>query len=390
MRLKLGTLQKVVNATLIENKALDGLREEVTRVLGPSVVTNVKLDRLAEEANYRIGVLDRTGRSESYSDFNPDIIEKLMSSTSVEARKLAAKVLPEAYLRKMCNDKSSAVRHTVARRSSVQLVKEMLKATPYDDELRFILKEKKSTSGIKTPEKKPMAHDPVEGKERLGQAVKQDPGIDLSDNWYNTLASKFIKDYGGNMEGQWQAPLAYRYCSSVKASTGVEIDEKKLLDAITKQLEEKDDRTLERFSLKEVANRLLSEVSEEDLDLPLIDESTDNPVDMLLHMNCSSSEYVERANELFNIKESIMPRSLRKYRLSEGIRGDLLVPCVGKVPGTYVDSIDESALDLYVEHWNSIQVANGEPIRLEWSHNPTTQNGVSFNVELRLKCVNHS
>lgn len=383
MRLKLGTLQKVVNATLIENKATDSLREEVSRVLGPSVVTNVKLDRLAEEANYRIDVLDRTGRSEIYSNFRPEVMVKFMNSSSVEARKLAAKVLPESYLYKMSNDPSLAVRHIIARRWPIELVKEMLKKTPYDDELRFIIKEKKSTTGIKTPEKKPMAHDPVDGKERLGKLAKQDPGIDLSDTWYNTLASKFIKDYGGNMEGQWQAPLAYRYCSSVKASTGVEIDEKKLLDAITKQLEEKDDRTLERFSLKEVAQNLLSEVSEEDLELPLIDESVDNPVEALLHANCSSSEYVERANELFNIKESIMPRSLRKYRLSEGIRGDLLVPCVGRVPGKYVDSIDESALDLYVEHWNSIQSSNGEPVRIEWSHNPATQNGVSFNVELK-------
>lgn len=383
MRLKLGTLQKVVNATLIENKATDSLREEVSRVLGPSVVTNVKLDRLAEEANYRIDVLDRTGRSEIYSNFRPEVMVKFMNSSSVEARKLAAKVLPESYLYKMSSDPALDVRHVVARRLPVELVREMLKKTPYDDELRFIIKEKKSTTGIKTPEKKPMAHDPVDGKERLGKTVKQDPGIDLSDSWYNTLASKFIKDYGGNMEGQWQAPLAYRYCSSVKASTGVEIDEKKLLDAITKQLEEKDDRTLERFSLKEVAQNLLSEVSEEDLELPLIDESVDNPVEALLHANCSSSEYVERANELFNIKESIMPRSLRKYRLSEGIRGDLLVPCVGRVPGKYVDSIDESALDLYVEHWNSIQSSNGELVRIEWSHNPATQNGVSFNVELK-------
>ena len=383
MRLKLGTLQKVVNATLIENKAVDGLREEVSRVLGPSVLTNVKLDRLAEEANYRINVLDRTGRSEVYSNFRPEVMVKFMNSTSVEARMLAAKVLPESYVRKMSNDASLSVRHIVARRSSIELVREMLKKTPQDDELRFIIKEKKSTGGIKTPEKKPMAHDPVDGKERLGPAVKQDPGIDLSDNWYDTLASKFIKDYGGNMEGQWQAPLAYRYCSSVKATSGVDIDEKKLLDAITKQLDDRDDRTLERFSLKEVAQNLLSEISEEDLELPIIDESTDNPVEALLYMNCSSSEYVERANELFNIKESIMPRSLRKYRLSEGISGDLLVPCVGRVPGTYVDSIDESALDLYVEHWNSVQASNGEPIRLEWSHNPTTHNGVSFNVELK-------
>lgn len=387
MRLKLGTLQKVVNATMIENEALEVLREEISRVLGPSVVTNVKLKRLAEEANYRIDVLERTGRGETISHFKSDIVSRFMNSSVNEARVFAARVLPESYIKKMSNDSSDEVRHTVARRLPLQLVKEMVKKTPHDDELRFILREKKSSSGIKTPEKRPFAHDPVEDKERLGDAVKQDPGLDLSDSWYDMQASKFIKDYGGNMEGQWQAPLAYRYCSSVKATSGVDIDEKKLLDAINKQLEEKDDRTLERFSLREVAQKLLSEVENDsddsDLQLPVIDESCDNPVEALLHANCSSNEYVERANELFSIKESIMPRSLRKYRLSEGIRGDLLIPCVGRVPGKYVDSIDESALDLYVEHWNAVQASNGEPIRIEWSHNPTTQNGVSFNVELK-------
>jgi hypothetical protein len=383
MRLRLQELQRVVDRTLAEEKAVDALRQEVSRVLGPSVLTNVKLDQLAEGANDRISVLERTGR-ESQINFKPAVMLKFADSASVEARVLAARTLPERYVARMRGDKSAAVRHAVARRLPASLVKEMLKRTPNDDALRVIFHDKKLTeAGLATPDKKDEPFD-MYGEEPLGDTVKQDGAATdegLSDAWYETTAHKFIQDYGGNIEGQWEEPVVHRFCASSKATSGVEIDEKKLYKEIMKQLKEKDDRTLERYALKEIAQSLREGLEPE---LPQLFSEAVDPLETLLHSDVSAAEYVKQANKLFNVRESVMPKSLRKFRVTEGLSGDIKIPCLARVPGNgNVSRLAERALDLYVKNWNMLQAMNGEPVRINWSTNPTKAGMISFNAELR-------
>ena len=379
MRLKLGQLQKIVDNTIAEEKSTDDLREEISRVLGPSVVTNVKLDQLAEGANYRIGVLERTGR-ENHFKFNDKVMLKFLNSKCTEARLLTARTLSENIVCKMVNDSDMSVRHIVARRSPVSVIKEMIKRSPNDDELRVIYREKRleEAGGIPTPKSSPMASDVTLKAKRLGDTVKQQNVPEISKQWYETAAYNFIKDYGNNIEGQWQAPLVHRYCSSLRVTSKVNVDEKKLLAAIEKQLKQKDDDALKKYSLKETINYLNNDVEE----LPVFVEAV-NPVKDLLQTTLSPTEYVKQAMTVFNIRESIMPASLRKYRISEGHNGVIMIPCNGSSPSSRVSVLDERALDKFVKNWNSIQEMAGEPICIDWTHNPTSLNGISFNVELK-------
>jgi hypothetical protein len=386
MRLRLETLQAVVKQTLAEERAVDALREEVTRVLGPSVVTEGKLEHLAQEANYQLELLERTGRSLSET-FKPSLMLKFANNKSADVRKLVARTIPSKFVSKLTADKDPAVRAIVAKRMPYSTVREMVRRFPGDDELRLIAKRKKlQESGLPKPKEQDgpfeMYHD-----ERLGDAGRtNDTGLDLSEQYYESLANKLISDYGGNMEGQWEAPLAHRYCSSVKATSGVEIDEQKLYKEIMKQIEEKDDRTLERYALKECIAGLRESASRDEGSeayMPVISEEID-PVEELVESNMSSSQYIDAATKLFCVKESTMPMSLRKYRVTEGLTGEQLVPCKATLPHKNgIRSIDERALDTFVKHWNTRQAMNGEPIKINWGPSPTYPGAVSFNVELK-------
>lgn len=377
MRLKLRELQQIVNQTLSEEKAVDVLREEISRVLGPAVVTNVRLEELAESANDRIDVMERTGKS-GHLDFKPSILLKFANNQNAEVRRLAARLLPEQFLERFKNDKDISVRHTVAKRLPLQIVKEMFQKTPGDDELNYIFQQRISEAGIPQPKKQdPHLHMHVK---KLGDAVKQQHGPELSDQWYATTAQKAMMDYNHNMEGKWDEAWVYRYCASVKATSGVEIDANKLWSAIQDRLKEKDDLVLARFGLKEVAQRLREGISEE---IHTYVESKD-AVQELLEANLSHAEYVKKAQVIFCVKESIMPASLRKYRMAEGYNGDVMIPCIGKTPGSRaLTHLDEIALDIYVKNWNGQQTMRGEPIKINWSPSPSNQGAVSFNVELK-------
>lgn len=382
MRLKLEELKKIVDQTLVEERSVATLREEITRVLGPSVDTNVKLDRLAEGANYRLDVLERTGR---YVDINfkPTVLLKFVNSKSIEARKLAARLLPENAASRFQTDASAAVRNAYAKRTSLKNALRMLRENPRDDELRLIVNQKRlNESGLP---------DPVVVKEpfdmygqRLGDTVKQQhhKGSELSDLWYSSMASKFIQDYGTNLEGNWEEILAKRYCSSIKATSHVEVDEKKLYDEIMNQIIDHEDLVKENYSLSESLDVSgFDEVSE-----PEITEDELDEVEDLLETNYSASEFVKRAKKVFSIMEMTAPISLRKYRVSEGKRDNhFSVPCKGRLPrGKRMSSMIEEALDKYVSCWNEIQSTRGEPIKIDWSPNPVLDGAITFKAELKL------
>ena len=378
MRLKLKELQKVVEQTVAEEKNLDVLREEISRVLGPSVITDVKLEHLAEGANDRLDVLERTGRM-GRLDFKPSVLLKFANNPIAEVRRLVVRITPDHFANQFKNDRDPAVRHAAAKKLPLQLVKEMLRRDPNDDELHQIYHQRKlSEAGLPEP-KKQEGHFDLYG-EKLGDAVKQDSGPELSDLWYTTAAHKAISDYNRNIEGQWDEPWVHRYCSSLRASSGVEIDERKLWKEIQKQLTDRDDRTLKRYGLKEVARRLI-ESSEDDFDL-YVEEL--NPVQDLIESDLSSIEYVNKANSVFRIKESIMPPGIKKYRVSEGRRTEFRIPCNGTIPGgKSISRLEEKALDMYVRRWNDVQAQRGEPVRINWTPNPGNASAFSFSAELK-------
>jgi len=385
MRLRLNELQKVVKKTFDEEKVVETLREEVFRVLGPSVVTSGGLERIATAVNDRIDVLERTGRA-GRLDFKPSVMLKLAESSSTEVRKLAARTLPEKFAQKLAFDRVDVVRASALRDAKLSLVKEAIKRYPTDDELRVIYKTRKRLIEAGLPNAKAVDEPFDYHGEKLGDSVKQQQGPELSDQWYADKAAKFIVDYGQNIEGQWEEPVVHRFCSSSKATSGVEVDEEKLLKAVKKKQEEHDDIALERDALKEVVKRLRNE-SDEDFMNESFQHFSDadvDPMKELSEMSCSASEFITKANEVMTVRQSHLPSGIRKYRLGEGTRRLVMFPCKARLPhNNGIRRIDEVVLDRFVESWNSQQALRGEPLVLSWSQSPTEVGVIGFHVELK-------
>lgn len=387
MRLSLKQLQAVVGRAVNEERAADGLRTEVSRVLGPVVITEGSVELVAEAANDRMDVLDRTGRS-SRLEFKPSVMVKWLDHSNPEVRKFAARVVPSKFLANMTSDNNSAVRATVARRVPIGAVREMLKRFPKDDQIRVIYKEKRlAEAGLPKPEEKPMGFDPAEDAERLGDSIKQDEGPELSENWYHQLGLKFMQDYGGNIEDAWEEVAVRRFVASTKATSGVEIDEGKLLKAIKKLIEDREDRAMERSALKETLEWLNDqdeyEVLSETVAMPLITFDED-PVRDLYEGSLSPSTYIDEANSIFRVQEATVPPGIRKHRLGERNAKSSTMPVIGYLPHRHgFRALDERALDVYCKHWSDRQALQGEPLRLEWSNHPSDVNKISFNAILR-------
>jgi len=386
MRLNLGSLQRVVKLTIDEGKAIEALREEIGRVFGPTVITEGKIENVAMAANDWLDVLDRTGRSRRLQ-FKPAATVSFLEYSHPEVRKFAARVVPEKFLSKMINDKNPEVRAAVALRVPLDVVREMMKRFPSDDQLRSILRTRKLVEvGLPKPEVKPMGHDHAEGKERQGDAVRTQPGADLSETWYHEQAQKLLYNYGRNIDSGWEEKAVNRFCSSVKATSGVEIDESKLLKSIQDLIKEKEDDTMERNALKETLGWLTSQEEKENLNeglMPDISEDID-PVQGLVEGGLSNEQFLKTGSMLFSIQESMLPLGIRKYRLGEGNMRQVLVPCIGMLPhGRGFRAIDERALDAFCEHWSRKQALTGEPLVLEWSNHPSDFNKISFSCSLK-------
>jgi len=378
MRLTLNALQRVTKQIVDDERAIAALREEIARVLGPAVIVEGKIEEVAAAANDQLEVLNRTGRA-GRLNFKTSVLVKFIDHKNAELRKLAARALPERFVHRFSNDRSPTVRLAAARRLPLPEVKAMMRRFSSDDELRVIYNARRlSEAGIKQPKVNDEYFD-INGKQRLGDAVKQDPGVELSDLWYRSRAEQFLTLYGQSVEFNWEETLAHRYVANVKASTGIELDEKKLLKAIKDLIDEQEDRVMERNALKEVVlNLRLSESV-----MPALGEDVD-PVRELVESGLSSETYVNSANVLFSIQEGTLPMGIRKYNLGESNSHEERVPVVGRLPHSGgFRSIDERALDAYCKAWNSRQRLRGEPLQLEWSVHPDAIGKISFNVSLR-------
>jgi hypothetical protein len=386
MRVSLRTLQTLVESAIKEDRAANILRSEVSRVLGPTVIVDGTTQQIAEAANEWIDVLERTGRS-SRLNFNSTVMSRFVNHTDPQVRKLAARVVPEKYLFVMANDRNHAVRATVARRVPLSVVKEMLKKFPKDDGLKAIYGQKSLTeAGLPTPKIQDEPFD-MYGEDRMGDASRSGDGLELSEQWYQTKAFNLVQDYGGNIEYSWEEVAVHNLASSMKATSNVEIDEAKLLKAIKKLIEDKEDKHLKRDALKETISWLKSQD-----DNALLAEGTENDfveeydvVAEIMKLTTSPQTFIEKANEVFKIKESTYPAHFRKYRLGEDHVKTDSIPVIGYLPhNNGFRALDERALDTYCKHWSDRQQLTGkEPMKLEWSVHPDQVGKVSFTVLLK-------
>jgi len=394
MRLNLGELQAVVKRTLDEERAVDALKQEIKRVLGPAVITEGKLEEVAASANAWIDVLDRTGRSSRF-DFLDQVTTSFLDHRHPSVREFAARVVPEKFLGKLVNDPEPKIRHIVASRVPLDTVREMLKRFKNDDELRLIYRRRIATklheSGITQPKVEPMGHDPTADAEAYGAAGKTASGPDLSETWYRQAAWRLMHDYGRNIEYAWEELAVRRFCSSVKATSLVEIDASKLLKHVKDLIKEKEELAMERNALREsplkstlayLEKQAKEEALLEETVLPELNE-VDDPVHKLVESRCTPEQYIEAAKVLFRIQEGHLPMAIRKYRLGEGNTKVTAMPIIGWLPhGGSFRAIDERALDIFCEHWNRRQAADGEPIKIQWTTHPTDLSKLGFSASL--------
>lgn len=386
MRLKLDELQKLVNKTINEEKTSSELKAEIGRVLGPVVVMEGRLSEIVAAANDRLDVLDHTGRTGRLT-WEPKITTTWLDHNDPEIRKFATRVCPERHLGRMTNDRNPNVRAAAASRLSLNSIREMIKRFPKDDQLRSIFRKKKLVEvGLPKPEIQAMGHDPVDDKKRLGAVAKTAPGSDLDEVWYREEAQKMVHEYGRGIEIGWEEVAVHRFCSSTKATSGVEIDEAKLLKNVKQIIKEKEDMVLERNALKETLGWLQQQEEQELLAegvIPDMNEETD-PVYELVEGNLTGEQFLSAASKLFKIQEGMLPLGIRKYRLGEGNARQTVIPVIGVLPHRQgFRAVDERALDMFCEHWTKRQQLNGEPLRLEWTNHPTDMNKIGFTCVLK-------
>ena len=159
---------------------------------------------------------------------------------------------------------------------------------------------------------------------------------------------------------------------------GVEVDYEKLLDAVYDILETRTDKALEEGSFAKLAARLRSEDFEV---MPIISETTD-VVTSLASSNLSSSEYIKKFEETFSVRHATSNNPA--YRILKEGNEKVVHPISAKLPGKIVRSVDERAIDTYVNAWNSRQqLSNKVPYKLVWAHDAESYDIVNFNLELK-------
>lgn len=383
MKLKLKELQNVAKTTMKEERAVNNLREEIVNILGPSVNVLGSHNYFASFVNDHLDVLESTGRFPRQGTVKTTTLIEASGSKFAEIRKVAARLLPEKFISKFLNDSNSSVRCAAAKRLPYSTIKEAVKFYTDDDQLRSIVRMKRlHEAGMPAPKVVDEPFD-IYGEEPLGDSVKTHSLEELPDSWYERLAIKLCKEYGTNLEGQWEEILATRVATSNFATGSSNIDRDKLLKAIYKCIEEREDLVLGEGSLKSIVRGLRKKEYLDEAVMPILEETID-PVKELLEASLSSSAYIERAEKLFSVKKSYIPAGIKKYRLGEGYNVDTEVPMLGRLPnGSSITSTTEKALDVYVDSWNKQQTIKGEPYKLSWTPHPSSINMVGFNLELK-------
>lgn len=353
--INLHQLRKVVT----EEKIVETLKRGIIRSLGPVVNYSPRLEDMVSEANDRIEVLERTGRSPNFS-IKPSILLKFSNHPSSEVRTFIARSLPSTMLERFMYDSSPQVRHAVAKRISLTKLKEMSHYYKNDDELHEIKKMRTlEADAIQVPAKD-----------------KLQSGLPLSDEWYKTLADKAVNDYGTNLEGRWEESYVDSICNAAKATSRVELDDKKLYSAVKEKIKNDEEKAQAKEDMRSLAKMIKKENSSERALFSQISE--------ILSSKTSSLDRINLCNSFFSIKKSILPPEIKRLRIKENRLSNCLIPIRGKIPEGYDFSYDmEVALDLYQESWNRLQAMSGEPVKIKWAHDPSSSKRVIFTWEIK-------
>jgi hypothetical protein len=381
LKLKLRQLQDVARTTLNEDKAIQTLREEARKVFGPTMRVDGTPVALATRINDHLSYLEHTGADVDVR-VKTSVLTALMKHPVAEVRKVAARLLPEKLALNMTQDRDAGVRATIARRMPAQIVKEMCKRYPNDDQLHTILSEA-------------VEEFDIHGDKRLGDSAKTKT-IELSEAWYEQQAQRILEDYNEfssamprQIDRHWNPLAVRRYVDSVRATSGVTIDVERLQKAVDKLLEDLDDRREENYeyrtmrevkaSLKQLVNEDVSGARQV---MPVISEAEEDVVKNLLNSQMSSHEYMRFFESIFRVRKANVPAAIRKYRLGEGISHDTLVPMKAYLPHGRLDEVTEHAIDRYVTAWSDAQKLVGEPLQLGWNADPGDTSVIGFDLAL--------
>jgi len=362
MRLKISDLKRVVDATVQEKRATEAFCNEIKRVFGPTVDVSNNVEVLSERANDRLDVLERTGRI-GYVNFSPRIALGLSHHNSPEVRRLIVRLLPESSSVSFINDEDSLVRVEAAKKAPIRMLSEVVKKYEDDFSLKEVFENRllneRADSALDASAKGP------EGEEFL------------SDWWYQKTAKKLFQDYyHRGLDTGWIPNAVKQIVIGNRSSNRINVDSQKLMKAIVEMIATREEEKLEKIQLKESAARQSTQFH--------VAHDEKDPVQELLEYSSSAQEYLKRANQIFCVKESILPPGIRKHALGEGRSFSTNVPVVGFLPHKSVPRYsDELALDIYTKHWNTVQSLKGEPYKLSWTSHPDAMNKISFKLELK-------
>lgn len=376
MKLKLKHLQSIVKDALYEAKSIDALKNETKRVLGPIMNVEVGMIELAESINDRLDVIELTGRQRG--QFKTSVVTKFMKHKNSEVRAMSARLLPENIINSMINDKSPKVRHVIARRAKLNVVKEMMRKFPNDEEIRIIYSQRK----IDLTEASNNENEfEMYAEEALGDASKTyDDDDDLSDVWYTNKAREIYSDYAhhNEIDVNW-GRVINGFCDSTKATSHVEINKKKLHSALKELIKEKEDKLIGESKYDRFDFEILKENSHETV-FPVIEETIDPVRDIL---NETNTNQIERIKTLFNITEGAISNDVKRYFAGEPI-STTVVPVSATLPHRHgIRHMDERVIDMFVESWNLKQIHKKEPFELSWVQDPQEFNKISFKVSIR-------
>jgi hypothetical protein len=350
MRLKLSDLQKVVKETLKDKQEAETFCNEIKNVFGPSVIAKDDLRSLAEAANEKLDVLEYRGQLNTVN-FSRKIAMSMSSHELPEVRKLAARVLPENASAIFLFDNDSSVRLAAAKKAPMKVLEEAKKKFPKDDALNDLFEEKKK--------------EYLNAVEASASHNNEDM---LSDSWYEGVAKKLIQDYGRTLDTTWVGSAVKQYCSTVRATTRLPVDQLKLIEKMKELLDAHDEARAEYLEINESFD---------------YQESDQDPVDDMMKQTLSPQTFIDKCNEIFQVKYSSLPPAIMKYKLQEGFSLNK-IPVFCTLPhGGAPRRIDELALDSYVRHWNDKQKIKGEPFKINWDLHPDSINKITFKVELK-------
>lgn len=373
MQLKLKKLQGIVKETMKREKSAHQLMKEAVQVFGPSVDVSSDPRRVFAVINDKLTVMEARGQDLPIGSLKVSAL-LAAAETSKEARKLAAKLLPEKYAAKFLIDKDSSVRCAAAKRFTCAQLAESLRRFPFDDQLLTIVQQKRLfEAGIPTPK----ADDQFDmyGDGPLADVLDGYEPEDLTDGWYKRMAIKIFNDYKGRLDGNWKHLAISNLCSSIYATAGVKVDALKLKEML-EEVCENNGFLKEGFIFEELKERIIFEADEAETHvMPVLDEHffTD-PIKDLLRESPSRINYIDTANKLFNITYDVIEESL--------YTGDIQLveaPQYGRLPSGYNwNSTAEKALDRYVSNWNERADARDSNCRIAWNYGFNTK--INFSV----------